>query len=48
MRGVKGIKVDHCELTESGLKHDRNWVIIGKKKMKPIANHNSEIITYLR
>jgi uncharacterized protein YcbX len=29
MRGVKGIKVEHCEITPYGLKNDRIWVIIG-------------------
>lgn len=42
------MKVDHCEITPGGLKNDRNWVIIGKKNMKPLANHNSHLITYLR
>ncbi len=48
VRGIKGVKVDHVETTPFGLKQDRNWVIIGVRKMKPFANHNSEIITFLR
>lgn len=48
MRGIKGIKVTECEVTPLGVKKDRNWVIICKKKMKPVANHNNSIITFLR
>ena len=48
VRGIRGMKVDNCEITPYGLKNDRNWVIIGCKKMKPLANHNSHLITYLR
>ena len=45
---MKGIKVKELEVTPYGIKKDRNWVIIGKEKMKPIANNNSVIITFLR
>lgn len=48
VRGIRGIKVDHCEITPFGLKNDRNWVIISRKTMKPLACHNSHLITYLR
>jgi len=48
VRGVKGIEIDHCEVTPYGLKFDRNWVIVRTSKMKPLANNNSHLITYLR
>jgi len=48
VRGVLGIKVKWVEITPFGLKLDRNWVIIGTKKMKPLSNDNSEVITFLR
>lgn len=48
IRGIKGIKVDVAEVQPFGLKNDRQWVIICKKKMKPVANHNSHIITFFR
>ena len=48
IRGVKGMKVKECEIGPYGIKKDRNWVIISKEKMKPIANNNNVIITFLR
>jgi hypothetical protein len=48
VRGVRGIEVDHVELTPYGIKYDRNWVIIDLVKMKSVANHNSHLITFLR
>lgn len=48
VRGIRGMKVDHCEITPYGLKQDRNWVTISVKTMRPLANHNSHVITYLR
>jgi hypothetical protein len=48
VRGIKGIKVQEIEVTPFGIKGDRNWVIIGCKKMKPIANNNNHITSFLR
>ena len=48
IRGVKGIKVKALELGPYGVKKDRNWTIISKTKMKPIANNNNVVITFLR
>jgi len=48
VRGIKGFKVQWCEITPHGLKNDRTWVILSKATMKPIANHNSHVITFLR
>ena len=48
VRGIKGIRVDVAEIQPFGLKNDRQWVIIDKEKMKPVANHNSHLITFLR
>ena len=48
VRGVKGIKCDHLVVTPHGIKNDRLWVILDKKKLKPVANHNSHLITFLR
>jgi uncharacterized protein YcbX len=48
IRAIKGIKVQEIEVTPFGIKRDRNWCIIGLKKMKPIANHNNHITTFLR
>ena len=43
-----GISLKECEVTTYGLKYDRYWCIIDEKKMKPVANHNSHIVTFLR
>ena len=48
VRGVKGIKRDFLEITPYGIINDRLWVILDKKKLKPVANHNSHLITFLR
>lgn len=48
VRGVKGIKVDHLEVSPTGIKNDRIWCMLDKKTKKPVANHNSYLITYLR
>ena len=48
IRGVHGISVAQAEITPGGLRYDRNWVIIGKAKMKPLANHNNSIVTFFR
>lgn len=48
IRGVHGVQVAQAEITPGGLRYDRNWVIIGKSKMKPLANHNNSIVTFFR
>ena len=48
VRGIQGIPVQQCQLTPSGLKFDRNWVIVRKNGFKAVANNNSHLITFLR
>jgi len=35
IRGIKGLEVPQVEITPSGIRGDRNWVILGMKKGKP-------------
>ena len=48
VRGIHGIIVNQCEMTPYGLKYDRRWIIVGKKRMRPLSCSNSHIFTYLR
>lgn len=48
IRGVKGIKVDEIEVSPFGVKGDRNWVIIGCKRMGYFANNTNDITSFLR
>ena len=48
VEGIRGCRMNSCEITPYGLKGDRNWVIVDKEDMKLIACHNSHIITFLR
>lgn len=48
IRGIKGIKVDTAEIWPFGMKNDRQWCILSKTKEKPIADHNSGIVSLLR
>ena len=47
-RGVRGVKVDHCEITPYGLKRDRLWVIVSKTKNKVLDGCLTEIGTFMR
>ena len=48
VRGIRGTQVSAIKMSDSGPMNDRLWVIIGCKKMKPLACNNSEVQTYLR
>ena len=48
VRGIQGITLAECTLTQFGLEHDRQWVAINKSKLKPISNHNNHLITRLK
>ena len=48
VRGIKGFKVDYCGITPNGPKNDREWVIIGMEKLKPLSCDNSHIVSFLR
>ena len=48
IRGVQGIEVKECELGPHGIKKDRNWVIIDKKKMKQVDNVSNHTLSFLR
>ena len=48
IRGIKGIKVETAEVWPFGMKNDRQWCILSKTKDKPLADHNSSIISLLR
>ena len=48
IRGIKGIKVDSIELTNGGIKNDRNWLIHSVKKKKHICSGGNAIVTFLR
>lgn len=37
IRGIKGLRVDSFEISESGIIGDRNWVILSVKTKKPIG-----------
>lgn len=47
VNGLKGIKVDSCEMTIHGLLGDRNWCILSEKltKLVPMVDNK---VSFLR